>query len=497
MLMSAEGRDQRLDNVIDEILAQRCETQSIEIKAAANGTPKLYDTLSSFANQSGGGTIVLGIDESAGYRIVGVFDAQQAQRGIADQCKEMEPELHPTFETVRRDGKVLVGVTIDGLPMGMRPCFRKTAGISKGSYVRVGDQDVHMTQPELYAIESFKDGIRGDVAVSPIAEDAMLDPDRKAEFIRLAKADRPRLVHRGDDEVLTLTGVKREGKPTLAGLMCLGDYPQQVYPNLCMTAIAVAGTQIRQGEDGTRFLDSKRFEGTVDQIIDDALAFVRRNTKTRVVIRNGQRIDIPEYPENAVREVITNSLMHRDYGPYNEGTPNRLVIYSDRLECWNPGGIYGGQSVDELGHENIPTRNPTLVSLLEILRTAENRHSGIPVIRDEMHAAGLRPPVFVDARDTFVVRLYNEPESLDEQQKPKSSEESTKAGRRPGKTSAEDTVAFCTVPRSRREVAEHLGRTVAYVTRAFLNPLTESGQLVRTLPEKPRSKDQRYVARRA
>ena len=114
-----------------------------------------------------------------------------------------------------------------------------------------------------------------------------------------------------------------------------------------------------------------------------------------------------------------------------------------------------------------------------------------------MHAAGLRPPVFVDARDTFVVRLYNEPESLDEQQKPKSSEESTKAGRRPGKTSAEDIVAFCTVPRSRREVAEHLGRTVAYVTRAFLNPLTESGQLVRTLPEKPRSKDQRYVARRA
>lgn len=103
--------------------------------------------------------------------------------------------------------------------------------------------------------------------------------------------------------------------------MCLGDYPQQVYPNLCMTAVAVAGTEITQAEDGTRFLDSKRLEGTVDQIIEDAMAFVRRNTRTKVVVEEGRRRDIPEYPENAVREVVTNSLMHRDYGPYSDGTP--------------------------------------------------------------------------------------------------------------------------------------------------------------------------------
>lgn len=176
-----------------------------------------------------------------------------------------------------------------------------------------------------------------------------------------------------------------------------------------MTAVAVAGTEITQAEDGTRFLDSKRLEGTVDQIIEDAMAFVRRNTRTKVVVEEGRRRDIPEYPENAVREVVTNSLMHRDYGPYSDGTPCRLAIYSDRLECWNPGGIYGGQSVDDLGHENMPTRNPTLVSLLEIMRVAENRHSGIPVIRDEMRRAGLRQPVFVDSRDTFTVRLYSLP----------------------------------------------------------------------------------------
>ena len=87
---------------------------------------------------------------------------------------------------------------------------------------------------------------------------------------------------------------------------------------------------------------------TIAEMLEGALGFVARNGKTRVVIRDGKRIDIPEYPETAVREIITNALMHRDYGPYCNGTPIRLVMFSDRLECWNPGGVYGGQSINDL-----------------------------------------------------------------------------------------------------------------------------------------------------
>ena len=88
--------------------------------------------------------------------------------------------------------------------------------------------------------------------------------------------------------------------------------------------------------------------------------------------------------------------MHRDYGPYCNGTPVRLTLFSDRMECWNPGGVYGGQSIDDIGYANMPTRNPTLVSLLEIQKIAENRHSGIPVIREEAASRGLRQPEFLD-----------------------------------------------------------------------------------------------------
>lgn len=187
----------------------------------------------------------------------------------------------------------------------------------------------------------------------------------------------------------------QNNKPTLAGMMTLGDYPQRIYPNLCITAIAVNGTVLQPDDGGERFIDNKRYEGAIAEMLEGALGFVARNGKTRVVIRDGKRTDIPEYPETAVREIITNALMHRDYGPYCNGTPIRLVMFSDRLECWNPGGVYGGQSINDLGYANMPTRNPTLVSILEIEKIAENHHSGIPVIRDEARTHGVRQPEFM------------------------------------------------------------------------------------------------------
>lgn len=91
----------------------------------------------------------------------------------------------------------------------MRPAYRRTAGITKGSYVRVGDQDLHMTQAELYSIESFKDGVRSDVSVSPQATHEMMDEERVNAFVRDAKEGRPRLSHRDVSEVLSLTGAER------------------------------------------------------------------------------------------------------------------------------------------------------------------------------------------------------------------------------------------------------------------------------------------------
>ena len=72
---------------LKKIQKMKCESQTLELKTAKDGCPKrLYDTLSSFSNQDDGGTIIFGIDEKKDYKETGVYDAQDIQKKINEQC---------------------------------------------------------------------------------------------------------------------------------------------------------------------------------------------------------------------------------------------------------------------------------------------------------------------------------------------------------------------------------------------------------------------------
>ena len=231
------------------------------------------------------------------------------------------------------------------------------------------------------------------------------------------------------------------------------------------------------GSDGQRFLDNRTIEGTIPQMLEEAWSFVARNTRTASAVHGLKRENVPEYPEVAVREMLANALTHRDYGPYAIGTPVRLVVYSNRIECTNPGGIFGGNSVASLGRESLPTRNPTLISLLETTGDVENRHSGIPAMRDAMTNSGLREPDFTERRGTFKCTLHGE------RVEPRG--ESVLNERR--------ILEFCQEPRTREEIARELGLKPDTARRTRILPLVRAGKLALTLPETPRSKFQRFV----
>jgi hypothetical protein len=100
--------------------------------------------------------------------------------------------------------------------------------------------------------------------------------------------------------------------------------------------------------------------------------------------------------------------MHRDYSIHTEGAPVRILMFNDRLEIWNEGGLYGRLTIDGLGKVHADTRNQTLANVLEVMKIAENRYSGIPTIREEMARYGLPEPVFENRRGNFVVTLRND-----------------------------------------------------------------------------------------
>ena len=478
---------EELNAMIEQVLANKCELQYIELKKAGKGTPeKLYDTLSSFSNQYGGGTIIFGIDESDGYKVTGVYDAQDLQVKVSKQALQMEPVVRPIFTVTEFEGKKVVSAEISEVDTNDKPCFYRAAGRLRGSYIRVGEADEPMTEYEVYSYEAYKKKIRDELRVVDRACIDDLSKETLEEYFVKIRKEKANLAKHSSEKILALQGMISEDKPTVAGLMVLGDYPQAFFPQMSITAMVIDGIVFGElGGSGERFIDNKRFEGTIPQMLEGAMAFVRRNIRTATVINNnGVREDRTEYPLKAVREIILNALIHRDYSVHTEDSPIRIIIYKDRLEVENPGGLYGRLSIGDLGKIPADTRNPFLAGNLEIMINTENRFSGIPTIIQEMEEAGLKPPVFESRRGNFKVTLYNdrradENDILNVTLRDISIEEKIKA--------------FCKKPKTKEEIAAYLNiGSVYYTVKRYLTPMIESGILEMTIPEKPKSKFQKY-----
>ena len=300
-------------------------------------------------------------------------------------------------------------------------------------------------------------------------------------FIAKAVSVKPNLVNQDKKTLITLNGLSdKDGNPTVCGIMLFGKYPQYLSPNLDIVAVVCASENYaEEAESGERFIVNKRLDGTISQMLESALAFVQQNMKVSTVIdTSGHRKDVYEYPLKAIREIILNALIHRDYSIHTENEPVRIEMYPDRIEVLNSGGLYGRLTLDDLGKIKADVRNPFIAANLEILDTTENHYSGIPTIYSEMKKAGLKEPKFENLRGTFKVTLYNKKQTENDLD---------------GKI-----IEFCQKARTKEVLAKEFGfdeRHPAYFVKNYVLPLIEEGKLQYTIPEKPKSKNQKIIAR--
>ena len=474
--------EKKLKKIVEEVCSQKSESNHIEIKKSAGGCPRLFDTLSSFSNQKDGGIILFGIDEENDYKICGVYDVADLIKKISEQCLQMEPPVKALCTTTILHRKTIVCAEIPEMDDFQKPCFYKGAGRLRGSFVRVGDSDRQMTEYEVYTFESFKKKIEDELRPVERADEKELQTDSFKKYALALQEKKPNVSALPIQRWMMLQGFMSNGHPTIAGLFMFCAYPQGYFPQLGITAVAVPGTEISGiGEIGERFLDNKRIEGTIPQMKDDAVAFVIRNMKVRTVIdeKTGERTDKTEYPVVAIREIILNALIHRDYSIHTDNCPITIRMFTNRIEVENPGGLYGRNRIDTLGDYGADTRNPYLANALEIIGQAENRYSGIPTIRRAMEDAGLEPPNFESTRGIFRVTLYN----------------SLKKVVVPLTELQQRILDFCKVPRGRNELENEFKSelTGAYLMTRHIYPMVKDGLLSLTIPDKPKSKNQRFV----
>ena len=357
-----------LDDFVREMLstirAVGTDLTTVEVKAGAGGLPKsIVETASAFANTDGG-VIILGLDETADFAPIEI-DAGKLASDLASACADqLDPPIRPHVDLVDIEGHTLVAAIVDELPPTQKPCFVKARGIERGSYVRTFDGDRSLSTYEVHVIQSSRGQPDDDCAVVVGAGIDALDAVLVSALIRRLRATRGQVFSSAsDDEILAMMGVttNRNGgsQVTVAGLLALGRFPQQFLPQLDVTFVVYPTVSGEPLNDGTRFLDNQSIDGPIPRMVAETLATLRRNMKRRSIVVGLGREDRWEYPEEALRELVANALMHRDYHPLADGTQVRVALYPDRLEVRAPVACMD----QSRGKTSSPSRSPRRATL--------------------------------------------------------------------------------------------------------------------------------------
>ena len=233
------------------------------------------------------------------------------------------------------------------------------------------------------------DNEASDVSPSDIDESVLRD------FIERAnQAKRIDFAYSNSNDVLYRLNLIKGGKVKNAAVALFRGFP------LLEVQMAIFATTER-----LTFNDINRSGGSITQLAAVAEKYIRNNIRWRVVLDGSlKRKEIPEIPMDAMREAIVNSFCHRDY---KSSQNNEIVIYSNRVEIYNPGtfpeGLTPKDFIDGTGYS--VKRNPLLAQLMYYVKDIESFGTGIKRISDACVEAGVKVE-FLKRKMGFAVVFY-------------------------------------------------------------------------------------------
>lgn len=191
-------------------------------------------------------------------------------------------------------------------------------------------------------------------------------------------------------------GRTKKGKvaPTMAGIILFATEPAEILPQ-CRVAIEAkkAGRTV-----------SGDFEGPLLGFRDHLERFFKEQMRQFTEVRELDRIQVAEYPMEAIREAAFNAVIHRDY---EAGARVHITLKETEVEVRSPGGLLKPLSLSRVRAFNAApySRNPHIALAVQRMGWIEEKGSGLARMRDAMITHGLRPPVFDFADGYFVVTL--------------------------------------------------------------------------------------------
>ena len=397
-------------------LIKNGEDSMVEFKRDDVQNHDLAKALVAFLNLQGG-TILLGVDDDGSIRGT---NRDHLEEWVAELSrKKIEPPIIPIFAWIKdiEPGKHILTVRV---PVGPDKPYARLHDDRKTYFVRVGKTSREASREELERL--FQASGRIQYGLKPVPGTSLADLDVrriKDYFTRLLKtpcpADADTLVWGHDlNNMELMTATDDVFIATVDGVLLFGANPKRFLPQSGIRAIAYPGEKpdyAAQADEELRgpmtplcAADGRILEAG---LVEQALDFIRRNTRTTAVLDGGRMVDKPDYPGEVLREIIVNALVHRDYSIF--GTDIALTIFSNRLEIQSPGRLPNTATVEALKFGFRYARNQTVVNLMRDYGYVEFRGMGI---RDKVIPGMLKhngtEPEFIVNDHSFTVRLWKE-----------------------------------------------------------------------------------------
>ena len=303
------------------------------------------------------------------------------------------------------------------------------------------DPEVEIT-PERWSTFSSRAGVSGD-----------LDPMTVLENLHLVK----------------------DGMVTHAGAWLLAD---DITRFMLTAGVTCA---VFRGSSKTHILDRKEFTGSVYDIYESVMGYLQGKLNSALIPHALGRDERLEMPESALREAVVNAIAHRDY----RSTANvQVYVFHDRVEIVTPGGLPAGTREEDLGSRSVP-RNPLLFSILYRMGLVEQIGSGIRRIREVSLEYGVAEPVIDVSPDWLTVRF---PRQFDTSAPHVTPHEALHVTLHVGRL-----LSVLSGDMARAELMQTLGlKNRSHFSRTYLQPGLDAGLIEMTIPDRPRSRMQRY-----
>ena len=355
------------------------ESETVELKAEV--VSDICKEIIAFANTKGG-TLYIGVQDDG--QIIGVNNADRVTLQISNMVRDsIKPDvtMFVGYKTQEENGRQVVAVTVHkGTD---RPYYLGSKGLKpSGVYVRNGTSTDPATDT---AIRKMIKETDGDTFEDMRSLEQNLTFEAATELF--AKCNVP-----FDDSKMRTLGLVS---------------PDGIYSNVAMLLSDQCSITVKAatftGTEKVNFHDRREFTGSLFRQMEEIYAYLDLRNSTKSTIEGLYRNDLRDYPEEALREALMNSLVHRDYS-FRAST--LISVYDDRIEFVSIGGLPSGIELDDIMLGLSVFRNPKLAAVFYRLKLIEAYGTGMPKIMSSYEGSGLEPKIEV-TNNAFKITLPN------------------------------------------------------------------------------------------